>query len=155
MVIEAEEIGGNGTGTLAAESESQAQLDEIGRKLSGLTRPDGSVVHFTKQELTLLKQILSTGTEKYREETIWRMCSFLNKEEAHFAVSAYYEAVETYMDTSFNIAMVFAQCSINYRGNFSSNLISFLGGTLQNGKWPQGQGDKNYAAKNQRDTISR
>jgi hypothetical protein len=154
MTTDTEEIGGNGTGTLEAEPETQEQLDTIGRRLSELKRADGSVVHFTKQELTLLKQILSTGTEKFREETIWRMCSFMDKEEAHFAVSAYYEAVETYMDTSFNIAMVFAQCSINSKGNFTNNLISFLGGTLQNGKWPQEQRDKNYASKNPRSPIS-
>lgn len=120
------------------EAETQEQLNAAYKRLSDLKRGDG-VVTMTRQELSLLQKILSTGTEEFRKEQMWRMCSFLDQEEALDHIAAYEEAKELGMDTSFNIAYAFALCSANRKGNFDNNLISVLSETLQHGKWANAQ----------------
>jgi len=120
------------------EEESQEQLEASHKRLSKLLeggRGDGSLVTMSKQELSLLQKMLSTGSEDFREEQLWRMCSFLDQEEALDHIAAYYEAKDLGMDTSFNVAFAFALCSANRKGNFNNNLIAMLSDTLQHGKW--------------------
>jgi len=104
------------------------------RKLEEFTRPDNSLVTFGKTEMSLMQKILSTGSESYREEQMWRMCDFIDEDEALDHVAAYYEAKELGMDTSFNVAFAFALVSANRKGT-KTNLISMLTDTLQHGKW--------------------
>ena len=124
------------------------------QKLSELSRKDNSLVTFGKQEMSLMQKILSTGSEAYREEQMWRMCDFIDEDEALDHVAAYYEAKELGMDTSFNIAFAFALVSANRKGT-KTNLISMLTDTLQHGKWAgtqsQKKGDK--GATNTRSPI--
>lgn len=122
-------------GNQEPEAETQEQLEAVHKRLSQLSRGNGSLVTLSKQELSLLQKMLSTGTEEYRESQMWRMCSFLDEEEALDHIAAYYEAKELGMDTTFNISYAFALCSANRKNNFSSNLMSLLTDTLQNGKW--------------------
>jgi hypothetical protein len=124
------------------EPETQEQLEAVHKKLSELSRGDGVLVTLGKQELSLLQKMLSTGTEEYRESQMWRMCSFLDQEEALDHIAAYYEAKELGMDTTFNISYAFALCSANRKGNFANNLISLLTDTLQNGKWANAENRK-------------
>ena len=117
------------------EAETQEQLDIAYKKLADLSRGNGSLVTMSKQELSLLQKMLSTGTEDYRESQMWRMCSFMDEEEALDHIAAYYEAKELGMDTTFNVSFAFALCSANRKNNFANNLMSLLTDTLQNGKW--------------------
>jgi hypothetical protein len=125
------ETSGNGHGG----DESQELLNSLGIKLSELTRKDGSLVSFSKPELSLLQKILSTGTEEFKEQAFWRMCSFLDQEEALDHIAAFQEAKDLGMDTNFNVAYAFALCSANRKGNFANNLLAMLSETLQHGKW--------------------
>lgn len=139
----------------APEQESQEELNAIGRRLEGLTRGDGSVVTMTKQELSLLQKMLSTGTEEFKEQQMWRMCSFLDQEEALDHIAAYYEAKDLGMDTGFNVAYAFALCSANRKGNFANNLLSMLTETLQHGKWATAQKVKtNDSGRNPRSPLN-
>lgn len=124
------------------EAETQEQLNVAYKKLSELSRGNGSLVTMSKQELSLLQKMLSTGTEDYRESQMWRMCSFLDEEEALDHIAAYYEAKELGMDTTFNVSFAFALCSANRKGNFANNLMSLLTDTLQNGKWANAEKGK-------------
>jgi hypothetical protein len=146
------ETDGDGAGT---NEESQEVLNAVGKKLSTLTRGDGSLVTFGKQELSLLQKMLSTGTEEFREQQMWRMNSFLDQEEALDHIAAYYEAKELGMDTGFNVAYAFALCSANRKGNFNNNLLAVLTDTLQHGKWANTQRIKtNERDRNPRSPIA-
>lgn len=137
------------------DEETQEQLDAIAAQLSLEELADGQIVSITKQELSLLKQMLVTSTETYREETIWRMVSFLDEEEAMDHVAAYYEAKDLNMNTSENVAYMFALCSANRKGNFDNNLLTALLGTLRESKFPkQTKGRSEYASTNPRSPLS-
>ncbi len=128
----------NPNGHEEAEEESQEQLQEVARKLKGLTRADGSVVSMSKQELGLLQRMLQANTEEYKEQAMWRMCDFIDENEALDHVAAFYEAKELGMDTDFNVAFMFALCSAN-RKIAKTNLIAQLMDTMQHGQWARNQ----------------
>lgn len=121
------------------QEETQDELDNAVKTLQSLKGPDGQMLKMGKVELSLLQKMLSTATEEFREEQIFRMMDFMNEDEAADHVAAYYEAKDLGMDTSFNVANMFALCSVNRRGSFSHNLIAILTETLQYGKWPTSQ----------------
>jgi len=123
------------------EEETQEQLEAVHKRLKDLVRPDGSLVSFGKAELSLMQKILSTGSETYREEQMWRMCRFSDRDEALDHVAAYYEAKELGMDTSFNVAYAFAIVSVEERG--SGNLLTQILDALQHAKWAQSDQTKN------------
>jgi len=125
------EVGHNGD---EPEAESQEQLDSSFKNLQSLTRGDGSLISISKQDLSLLKQILSAATEEYKEQIMWRMCDFIDEDEALDHVAAYYEAKDLGMDTGFNVAFMFALVSSN-RKTSHSNLIAQLIDAVQHGKW--------------------
>lgn len=137
------------------EEESQEQLQGALKKLQSLTLPDGSVVSMSKQELSLLQRILQAATEEYKEQSMWRMCSFIDTNEALDHVAAFYEAKELGMDTSFNVAFMFSLCSVNDKGT-RSNLMAQLLDTLQHGKWAPGsmKGGKQSGSTNPRSPLS-
>ena len=142
-----------GNGHQGIEEESPEQLQTAYKKLIELKRSDGSLVTLGKQELSLLQKILSTGSEEYREQQFWRMCSFLDEEEALDHVAAFYEAKELGMDTGFNVAYAFALCSANRRVNMT-NLLAQLMDTLQHGKWANApQGNKKHEYTNPRSPL--
>src|SRR4030042_539415 len=146
-------IENNVHGTTDELEETQEDIELAYKKLSELTRPDHALVTLGKQELSLMQKILSTGSESYREEQIWRMCDFVDEDEALDHVAAYYEAKELGMDTSFNVAYAFALVSANRKGA-KTNLISMLADTLQHGKWAGTQTQKKGSNANTRSPLS-
>ena len=122
------------------QTESQEELENSIKQIEALMGKgrDGSLVTLGKQELGLLQRILSTGSESYKEEQFWRMCSFLDEDEAKDHVDAFYEARDLGMDVSFNVAYAFALVSTN-RKTSMSNLIAMLTDTLQHAKWASAQ----------------
>lgn len=138
----------NPNGHEDVEEETQEQLDTAFKTLSSLRREDGSLVTLTKQDMSLLKAVLLTSTEKYREQQMWRMVDFLDDDEAMDHVAAYYEAKELGMGTDFNVAYMFALCSANRKTN-KSNLIAQILDTVQHGKWvDNNKGKKQYDRSN-------
>jgi len=145
---------GNGHSDPEELEETQEDIEIAWQKLSAMKRGDNTLVTFGKQELSLMQKILSTGSESYREEQIWRMCDFVDEDETLDHVAAYYEAKELGMDTSFNIAYAFALVSANRKGS-KTNLISMLTDTLQHGKWATNpQGSKKSNDTNSRSPLS-
>lgn len=126
----------NGEGS---DEETQEQIDGAIKKLGSLSRGDGSLVSISKQDLSLLKQILTAATEEYKAQVMWRMCDFVDENEALDHVAAYYEAKDLGMDTNFNVAFIFALVSSNRKTNHS-NLIGQLIDAVQHGKWAQNAG---------------
>ncbi len=145
---------GNGTGGDNQEEETQDQLKTAFKTLGQLTRPDGSLVSMTKQDLSLLKQMLVVSSEEYRKQMMWRMCDFCDEEEALTHVSAYFEAIDLGMDTDLNVANMFSLVSANRRG-IKNNLMAQLLDTLQHGKWaPTAQKGKQNGSVNPRSPLS-
>jgi len=126
------------------EEETQEQLDTAYKKLRDLAGGGTSMVTMTKQDLSLMKQILTTTSEEYKEQMMWRMCDFLDEDEALNHVAAFYEAKDLGMDTGFNVAFMFALVSANRKTN-KTNLISQILDTMQHSKWipsfKKGQGN--------------
>ncbi len=154
MAAETEfKLGGNGA--KPEEEETPEQLTSAYKRLSDLVGKgqDGSLVTLGKQELSLLQKILSTGTEEFREQQFWRMCSFLDDDEAKDHVAAFYEAQDLGMDTGFNVAYAFALCSVNRKINWT-NLLGNLLDTMQHGKWAQAPQGKGKNAANPRSPLS-
>lgn len=125
------------SGNHEQEEESQEQLDASYKKLTDLVGEDGrgaSMVTMSKQDFSLMKQILTAASEEYKEQIMWRMCDFVDEDEALDHVAAYYEAKDLGMDTGFNVAFMFALVSANRKG-IKSNLMAQLLDTVQHGKW--------------------
>ena len=131
----------NGHDAIENLEETREDFELAWQKLSEFTRPDNALITFGKTEMSLMQKILSTASEAYREEQFWRMCDFIDEDEALDHVAAFYEAKELGMDTSFNVAFVFALASTNRKGN-KTNLIAMLTDTLQHGKWAGTQTQK-------------
>jgi len=129
------------------EEETQEQLQTAVKKLEDLAGGGASMVTFTKQDLGLMKQILTAVSEEYKEQIMWRMCDFLDEDEALDHVAAFYEAKDLGMDTSFNVAFMFALVSANRKTN-KTNLIAQILDTMQHGKWipsfKKGQGNGHH-----------
>jgi hypothetical protein len=116
------------------EAESQEQLQTAFKNLSELADGGASMVTMSKQDLSLMKQILTAVSEEYKEQIMWRMCDFVDEDEALDHVAAYFEAKDLGMDTDFNVAFMFALVSANRKTN-KSNLISQILDAMQHGKW--------------------
>ena len=97
------------------EGETQEQLNSAYKKLTDLAGGGTSMVTLTKQDLSLMKQILTAASEEYKEQIMWRMCDFIDEDEALDHVAAYFEAKDLGMDTGFNVAFMFALVSANRR----------------------------------------
>lgn len=144
----------NGDGNPDDIGESEENIKLAWENLSKLSRPGSGSLVFGKQELSLMQKILSTGSEVYHEEQLWRMCNFMDEDEALDHVAAYYEAKELGMDTSFNVAYAFALVSANRRTS-GTNLLSMLLDTLQHGKWATNQqAGKSKDVVNQRSPLN-
>lgn len=116
------------------EEETQEQLNTAYKNLLELGDGKTSMVTMSKQDLSLMKQILTAASEEYKEQIMWRMCDFIDEDEALDHVAAYYEAKELGLDTGFNVAFMFALVSTN-RKTSKSNLIALILDTVQHGKW--------------------
>lgn len=114
--------------------EDEGQLKSAYKKLSDLTRAEGSLVSMSKQDLSLMQWMLRAVSEEHKEQAMWRMCDFCDEEEALDHVSAYYEAKDLGMDTGFNVAYMFSLTSANRKGQ-KNNLMAQLLDALQHGKW--------------------
>lgn len=134
----------SGEGHDEPEVESQEQLDSAYKKLKDLSGDGTLMVTMSKQDLSLMKQILTAASEEYKQQIMWRMCDFIDEDEALDHVAAYYEAKDLGMDTGFNVAYMFALVSSN-RKTSHTNLIAQILDALQHGKWApnlkRGNGD--------------
>lgn len=154
MVETFEEVEAKEPGTNGHDPESPQQLEAVFKKLNDLHRGDGSVVTMTKQELGLLQTILRSATDEYKEEIFWRMVDFVDQDEALDHVAAFYEAKELGMDTGFNVAYVFALCSVNRKGP-RNNLSAMIMDTMQFGQHARGGTMKGKdASKNPRSPLA-
>ncbi len=130
------------------EAETQEQLNAVRKNLEDLAGEGTSLVTMSKQDLSLMKQILAAASEEYKEQIMWRVCDFVDEDEALDHVAAYYEAKDLGMDTTFNVAFMFALISTN-RKTTNTNLISKILGTLQYSNWTQkskGKSDGNRSS---------
>ena len=138
-----------------AEAETEEQLASAYKNLKDLVGKgqDGSLVSFGKQELSLMQKILSTGSDKYRDEQWWRGCDFFDGDEAMDHVAAFFEAEDLGMDTRPNVAYAFSLCSAN-RKMSRTNLIAQLLDSMQHGKWASAQQTRRKDGTNPRSPLS-
>jgi len=117
------------------EDESQEQIESAFKDLSALVGKEGtSMVTLSKQDMSLLKHILTAASEEYKEQIMWRLCDFIDEDEGMDHVNAYFEAKDLGMSTDYNIAITFSLVSSNRKTN-KSNLMAQIMDTVQHGKW--------------------
>ena len=88
----------------------------------------GAVTNFMEAQLGIHKTLLTAGVyDEMKKFTFWRMCKFIDEDEALDHVAAFYEAEELGMSTDFNISYVFALCSANRKINTTDLISSILG----------------------------
>ena len=137
-----------------SEVETQDELDVSYKKLSDLMGNEGtSMVTMSKQDMSLMKQILTAASEEFKEQMLWRMCDFIDEDEALENVNAYYESKDIGMDTGYNIAYTFSLTSA-HRRTAGTNLISQMLGALQMSKWSPSSKKGNDNGHNPRSPIS-
>jgi len=138
------------------EEETQEQLNTVHKRLEDLIggSEGTSMVTMTKQDLSLMKQILTAASEEYKEQIMWRMCDFIDEDEALDHVAAFYEAKDLGMDTDFNVAFIFALVA-THRKTAGTNLISQILGSLQMAKWaPSSKKGSSYGNSNPRSPLN-
>jgi hypothetical protein len=137
------------------EEETQEQLNNAYKNLTDLMGSGSgtSMVTMSKQDMSLMKQILTSASEAYKEQVMWRLCDFLDEEEALDHVNAFYEAKDLGMDTGYNVAYMYALVSANRKTN-KTNLMSQVLDALQYSKWSKGNTKgSNDGNKNPRSPI--
>ena len=99
-------------------------------KLKEWSREGNAVTSLINSELGLLKTVLTAGSvETLKDHIFWRMCSFLDEDEAKDWCDCFYEAKDLYMSTDWVLSSIFALCSAN-RKIGKSNVISAVMETL-------------------------
>lgn len=124
-------LDGNGHGDIEV-TETMEELKAATLRVDKL-RDDGVLVSMGKQELSLLQKML-TAPESAKDMQVFLIADFMDEDEAHDHVAAYFEAKELGMDTDLNIAYIFAMCSTNRKGS-KTNRVAMLLDALQHVKY--------------------
>jgi hypothetical protein len=150
----ADEFHLNGTDTPDAVEETE-DLEVIRKNLSDLKRGDSPTLSLSKQDISLLKQLLHAPENADAFIKIIQICDFLDEEEANRELDAFYEADRLGMNTNYNIAHALSRSSINRKGAHNTSRIGALLDTLSHQKFttnqPKGSGNGN---KNSNSPIS-
>lgn len=126
---------GHGDAEDVGVEESQETLNAAFKKLRDLKREDGVLVSLTKQDISLLKQMIHAPDTSDEFIKIALICDFLDDEEANRELDAFYEAIRLGMDTKYNIAHALSRAAINRRGSHSSSRVAMLLDTLSHQKF--------------------
>jgi len=98
--------------------ESQEELEAVHKKLSELARKDGQVITMAKQQLTLLKHLITPPESEKHKDLFYALmiCDFLDDEEADNELAGFFEAERLGMDRDWNLAHMLSRVSINRKG---------------------------------------
>lgn len=96
-------------------------------KVEEWSREKSAISNMIQTELGLYKTVLTAGAiEKLQNHIFWRMCSFLDEDEAKDWVDCYHEARDLNMSVDWNIDSVFALCSANRKIGRTSVISAVL-----------------------------
>lgn len=143
--------------TAEAEEEEQSleEVKAVHLKLSELKGKDGQLTTLTKQDLTLLKQMLHSPESKDEFTRIVLICDFLDEDERNRELDAFWEAVRLGMDRDYNIDHALSCSAINRKGAHRNSRVAALLDALSHQKYtsntPKGGGD---GSRNPRSPLS-
>lgn len=106
-----------------AEEESRSATARA--KIEEWRKGSPAIANLGAGELSLLKQMIA-APEEYRRQQFFLICEFLDREEALDHVAAFYEANDLGMDTSFNVAFMFAIAACNEKGHKTNRVAQLL-----------------------------
>jgi hypothetical protein len=137
------------------QDETQEELQAVHKKLSDLTREDGILVSLTKQQLSLLQQMLHSPDDGDKFTKIALTLDFESEDERRKVVAAFYEAVRLGMNTDWNISDALSRCATNRKNSHRTSRVGFIGETLSHSKFtsnvPRG---KESGSSNPRSPLS-
>jgi hypothetical protein len=125
--------------------ETVEELESVHLKLNNLAAQNGSLTSLTKQDISLLKQMLHTPEASDDFIRITLICDFLDETEANNELEAFYEAERLGMNTKYNIAHALSRAAINRKGSHRSSRVATLLDALSHQKYttnqPRGSGN--------------
>jgi hypothetical protein len=121
------------------DTETVEELQSAHKKLSNLAGVDGVLVSLTKQDLSLLKQMLHAPDSGDAFIRIVQTCDFLDEDERSKELDAFYEAVRLGMSTDYNIAHATSCASINRKGAHQNSRVAALLDALSHTKYTSNQ----------------
>jgi len=123
----------------SGDNETLEELQKSYKRLSDLKGQDGVLVSLTKQDLSLLKQMLHAPDGGDDFIKIVQICDFIDEEERNKELDAFYEAVRLGMDTKYNIAHATSCASINRKGAHNNSRVAALLDALSHTKYTSNQ----------------
>lgn len=114
--------------------ETKEQLEAVKLKLSKLADPDSPAIHLTKEQLGLLKSMITApeSDDKYREALL--IADFLDDEEADNFINAIWESKRYGMDIGPDLDWALARAAVN-RNQPRTNRVAQIMDTLSHAKF--------------------
>lgn len=130
----ADEFHLNGDKGPEALDETDPELDTALKKLNELNRPGSPIISMSKQDVTLLKQMLHAPDTGDEFTKIVMICDFLDEDERNRELDAFWEAKRLGMDTNYNIDHALSCASINRKGAHRNSRVAALLDSLSHQK---------------------
>ena len=109
-----------GDGDREDKGETSETLKKTFQNLDDFEGKDGVLVSMSKQQLSILKQMINAPEHPRELTEILLICDFLSEGEADDELTAFYEAKRLGMDTQFNIDHALSRAAINRKGHRTS-----------------------------------
>jgi len=137
-----EENNGHGGIETPTIDESEWMTPEIRQKLRAAGIGIGSVIGFSKEQLSLMKMLLHPPDDGDSFIQIVLTLEFENDEERRLVVDAYYEADRLGMDTQWNIADALSRCAVNGKKTRQTSRAAQIMDTLSHSKFTSNSGNE-------------
>lgn len=133
----AEESDGNSQGAVQQLDDAEWMTPEVRQQLRDAGVGVGSVIGFSKEQLSLMKMLLHPPDDGDAFIQIALTLEFESDEERREVVDAYYEADRLGMNTQWNIADALSRCALNGRKARQTSRSAQIMDTLSHSKFTQ------------------
>jgi hypothetical protein len=107
-------------------SDEIEEMQAINKRFSQIRRDDGAIISATKQDVTLMKQMIHPPDKADEFIRILGICDFISEDEANCELDAFYEAIRLGMSTEYNIAHALSRASVNRKGAHHNSRVASL-----------------------------
>lgn len=128
-------LNGHDTAEAVSDTATDEEIKAVQKKLGDLTRGESPLLSMTKNDISLLKQMLHAPDNSDDFTRIVQICDFLDEDEANRELEAFYEAVRLGMNTQYNISHALSRSSINRKGAHRNSRVAALLDALSHQKF--------------------
>lgn len=127
---------------MATLDDTEWMTPEIRQKLRENGVGIGSVIGFSKEQMSLMKMLLHPPDDGDAFIQVVLTLEFESDEERREVVDAYYEAARLGMSTQWNIADALSRCAVNGRKNSQTSRAAQIMDTLSHSKFTSNGGNE-------------